>query len=64
MPGTERTTDSVAFLFETEQLTDDQIERVKNFINRELAAQLKIASYEVRAKRFNSDHGGVVIYQP
>lgn len=60
----ESKTDSIAFMFETENLNDHQIELVKAFINRELSDKLNIASYSVQVKRFNSDDGGVTIYQP
>jgi hypothetical protein len=64
MPMAQQKTDSVAFLFETENLNDHQIEQVKAFINRELSKQLSIASYSVQVKRFNTEWGGVTIYQP
>jgi ribosomal protein L16/L10AE len=63
MPESKKT-DSVAFLFETQQLTNDQIESVKAFINRELASKLTIATYQFQVKRFDSSNGGVTIYQP
>ncbi len=64
MPGTENKTDSVAFMFETEHLTDEQVNEIKAVIRKQVQENVGVDVGFIQSKRFNSDHGGVVIYQP
>lgn len=57
-------TDNVAILIEFPPMTDAEIMSLRDWLERELSKQRNLVPLEISKKRFNPDHGGVVIYQP